>query len=185
MWLTRMGYRVFCSGIGLNADCPYLLTCRVANTVEYAYRATHERVHLIGHSLGGLLARAVAVMLPNRVQSLITLGSPFRGIVAHPAILCAARWVRCVTLERRAGSVPWTCFRDDCRCTFVRSLRCSLAPSIRQTAIYTKLDGVVDWRYCITGDHRIDRAVTATHSGLIVNPEVYELLARRLALPAC
>ena len=41
---------------------------------------THGRkVSLVGWSLGGLYARQLAKMMPERVRSVITLGSPFAG----------------------------------------------------------------------------------------------------------
>jgi hypothetical protein len=52
---------------------------------------------------------------------------------------------------------------------------------VAQTAIYTKNDGIVDWRYCVTGDPEIDCEVAGTHVGLVFNPAVYRILARRLA----
>lgn len=180
-WLNRMGYTVFRSGIGLNADCPNVLTGFLADSVEHAYRLTRNKVHVIGHSLGGLLARAIAVTMPDRVRSLMTLGSPFRGIVTHPAILYAALGVQWLTLTRRGSGVPPSCYSESCPCVFSRTLTRAVPSSVRQTAIYTTLDGAVDWRYCMTGDPAIDCAVPATHSGLVLNPAVYEVLAHRLA----
>jgi len=165
----------------LNADCPNVLTGFLADSVEHAYRLTRNKVHVIGHSLGGLLARAIAVTMPDRVRSLMTLGSPFRGIVTHPAILYAALGVQWLTLTRRGSGVPPSCYSESCPCVFSRTLTRAVPSSVRQTAIYTTLDGAVDWRYCMTGDPAIDCAVPATHSGLVLNPAVYEVLAHRLA----
>src|SRR6201746_2766666 len=40
----------------------------------------HQRkISLVGWSLGGLYARQLAKMMPDRVRSVITLGSPFAG----------------------------------------------------------------------------------------------------------
>jgi hypothetical protein len=50
-----------------------------------------------------------------------------------------------------------------------------------QTSIYTKMDGVVDWRCCTVGDRAIDREVSSTHIGMVFNPIVYQLVAQRLA----
>jgi len=52
---------------------------------------------------------------------------------------------------------------------------------VAQTAIYTREDGIVDWRYCRTGDRRVDIEVSGTHLGLIVNPKTYLHIAQRLA----
>jgi hypothetical protein len=55
---------------------------------------------------------------------------------------------------------------------------------VAQTAIYTRSDGIVDWRYCVTGDPEIDCEVSGTHVGLVFNPAVYRILAGRFARSA-
>src|ERR1700746_3180273 len=58
-WLGRIGYRPYFSGIGVNADCPNLLIQRHLNeTIARARAQTGQRIHLIGHSLGGVIARS-------------------------------------------------------------------------------------------------------------------------------
>jgi hypothetical protein len=47
--------------------------------------------------------------------------------------------------------------------------------------VYTKNDGIVDWNVCRTGRRANDFEVTGTHIGLVFNPIVYDLVARRLA----
>src|SRR6476661_4095164 len=59
-WLERIGYKAYDSEIGLNAECPNLLIRhRLMQTIEKASRKTRKRVHVVGHSLGGVIARAV------------------------------------------------------------------------------------------------------------------------------
>src|SRR5690242_19628352 len=90
-WLGRIGYRPYFSGIGLNADCPNLLIrYRLSETIEAALKETGRKIHLIGHSLGGVLARSVAGQRPKDVASVITLAAPFRGTVVHRTVLRAA-----------------------------------------------------------------------------------------------
>lgn len=85
-WLRRVGYTPYFSGIGLNAECPNLLIKRrLTETVERALQETGKRIHLIGHSLGGIIARAVGGQRPNDIASVITLGSPFRAPCSIPA----------------------------------------------------------------------------------------------------
>jgi hypothetical protein len=52
--------------------------------------------------------------------------------------------------------------------------------SVAGTAIYTREDGVVDWRYCRTGDGKSDFEVRGTHVGLVHNSSVYTIIANRL-----
>jgi triacylglycerol lipase len=180
-WLRRIGYRPYFSGIGLNAECPNLLIRRHLNeTMDRALQETGHPIHVIGHSLGGIIARSVAGQRPNDVASVITLGSPFRGTVAHSRVLKAAEIVRKrIQLKHGQGVLP-DCYTGRCTCQFLDSLRRDLPQGITETAIYTRTDGVVDWRYCITEHPGVDFEVPGTHIGLAFNPAVYDIIARRL-----
>src|SRR5579859_6917446 len=154
-WLRRVGYTPYFSGIGLNAECPNLLIQRRLNeTIGRARKETGGRIHLIGHSLGGIIARSAGAQRPHDIASVITLGSPFRGTVVHRNVLRAARYVRDLIRQEHGESVLPHCYTAECTCNFLASLRRDLPPSIAQTAIYTRGDGVVDWNYCITEDPR-------------------------------
>ena len=183
-WLKRLGYRPYFSGIGLNADCPNLLMrSRLHSTIEQAWRETGKRVHLLGHSLGGLLARAAAGERWRQVRSVITLGSPFRGTVLHPRVGQAVERVRQHILANRGDSVLPGCYTGRCTCAFLNSLRHDLPRPISETAIYSRSDGMVDWRCCVTGNEEDDFAVIGTHIGMVFNPVVYGIIAGRLAAP--
>lgn len=185
-WLKRIGYRPFASKIGWNRDCPDVLADRLLLTVERAYETTRKPVHLVGHSLGGMLSRAVTSFAPDKVGSVITLGSPFRGLRSHPQVLRTSNLVR-QSLESRKHERPAhkplreSCFTGQCECPFAQALRAGLPDSIPQTAVYTKTDGVVEWTVCMTGDPQIDVEVKGTHCGLAFNPDVYRIIAKRLA----
>jgi triacylglycerol lipase len=181
-WLGRIGYRPFLSRIGRNAECLDVLVGRLLGTVEEARASTGRPVHLIGHSLGGMLARSAAVRRPDRIASVITLGSPFRGIRSHPLVMQAASTVRARIRSRaeQRDDRP-DCFTAACQCDTVKALQAPLPASFPQTAIYTKTDGIVDWRTCINGDAQADVEVSGTHVGLAWNPKVYRIIAERLA----
>jgi pimeloyl-ACP methyl ester carboxylesterase len=181
-WLRRIGYRPYFSGIGLNADCPNLLIrYRLTETLEKARGETGRKVHLIGHSLGGLLARAVAADRRRDVASVTTLGSPFRGAVVHPQVQSVVDSVRRRILDTRGDHVLPQCYTGQCTCSFLGALRREDLKGVRETAIYSQTDGVVDWRYCCTEDPEKDFEVTGTHLGLAFHPEVYRIVASRLA----
>ncbi len=182
IWLGRIGYRPYFSGVGINAGCPNLLVReRLTATVKQALADTGRRVHLIGHSLGGMMARSIAARRPSDIASVIALASPFRGTVAHPAVLAAAETIRQDTLKQHGNRVLSECSTERCTCAFVRSLRRSISPSVVETAIYTRDDGVVDWRYCRTGNATNDFEVPGTHLGMVFNPAVYAIIAARLS----
>ncbi len=181
-WLRRVGYTPYFSGIGLNAECPNLLIERRLNgTIDRARQETGGRVHLIGHSLGGIIARATGRQRPGDIASVITLGSPFRGTVVHRGVLRAAQLVRDIIVQEHGGSVLPHCYTGQCTCDFLSSLRRDLPASVAQTAIYTRGDGVVDWRYCITDNPEVDVEVSGTHIGLVFNAAAYGIMAERLA----
>ncbi len=181
-WLRRIGYKAYDSGIGLNAECPNLLMRRhLDETIERAYAETGRKVHLIGHSLGGMLARAEAAQMPNRIASVISLATPIQGVACHPTILRTAESVRQHILAQHGADVLPGCYTGACTCDFLESVVCKFPRSVPQTAIYTKTDGVVDWRVCRTGDPRVDVEVSSTHIGLVFSPLVYSAIAERLA----
>jgi triacylglycerol lipase len=182
-WLARIGYRPYFSGIGINADCPNLLIQRhVTETIDRALEETGRKIHLIGHSLGGVIARSIAGARPKDVASVITLASPIRGTVANRAVIHAAEAVRLRILQEHGQGVLPHCYTGRCTCNFVDSLRRDVPESMLQTAIYTRDDGIVDWRYCRTTNPECDFEVPGTHIGLAFNPSAYSIVADRLAM---
>jgi triacylglycerol lipase len=181
-WLDRIGYRPYLSGIGINAECPNLLIrYRLRETVDRALEETGRKVHLIGHSLGGIIARSVAAQRPNDIASVTTLASPFRGTVLHQAVLQAAEAVRRNILKEHGPDVLPACYTARCTCEFVNHLRRELPLCVAETAIYTRTDGIVDWEYCMSGHSDADFEVPGTHMGLVFNATVYNIIADRLA----
>jgi len=181
-WLRRVGYRPYLSEIGWNAECLDVLVDRLSQTIAKAKDETGGKVHLIGHSLGGVLSRSAATQHPDQVASVTTLGSPFRGIRSHPIVLETADRVRARILSRpgRREDQP-DCYSGYCQCKAVTSLQVNFPPEVKQTAIYTKTDGIVDWRVCLNNDPATDFEVSGTHVGLAFNPSVYRLIALRLS----
>ena len=181
-WLARIGYKPFFSGIGFNTECPNLLIRRQLNeTIEKALNKSGRKLHLIGHSLGGIIARAIAAQRPADIASVISLGAPFRGTVAHRSILRAAETVRRRILAKHGSNVLPDCYTGHCACDFLDSLRHAMPASVCETAVYSESDGVVDWRYCKTDRPEADFSVSGTHLGLVFNPSAYSIIADRLA----
>lgn len=190
LWLRRIGYKPYFSGIGRNVDCPELLTQRLLVTIQQAYADTGKPVTIVGHSLGGMIARASAHRAQGMVKQVITLGSPFRAVRAHPLVLSAANFVRSnIVRERRSRrEVTQSCFTPQCTCGFVATLKDgafdgkgAAKPAFTRDAIYSKCDGVVDWRSCMEDDDALNHEVTATHIGMAFNPDVYRTVANLLA----
>jgi pimeloyl-ACP methyl ester carboxylesterase len=178
-WLRRIGYRPYMSRIGWNAECVNTLVDRLSETITKAHAETGGKVHLIGHSLGGVLARSATAQRPDRIASVITLGSPFRGIRSHPLVLAAGERVR-ERIRRQGGTNPPDCYTGYCGCDAVAAVQRVLPETVLQSAVYTRSDGVVDWRVCITDEAKTNFEVAGTHVGLVFNASVYGLIAKRL-----
>jgi triacylglycerol lipase len=180
LWLSRIGYKPYMSRIGLNADCLDKLSKRLIETIERAQAKTKKPVHLIGHSLGGILARSVAARHEKSVASVIALGSPFRGIRSHPMVIWTSEQVRARILREQQQERP-ACYTGYCNCETVKAWESPFPKSISQTAVYTQTDGIVDWRACVDRDAANNFEVSGTHVGLVVNPQVYRIIAARLS----
>lgn len=180
-WLERIGYRAEVADIGWNAECLDVLADRLGRVVRAARDASGRDVHLVGHSLGGVLARAVAARADDGVASVLTLAAPFRGLRVHPVLRFAARMVRADIHRRRGDSVPAGCFTLACDCETARALVAPLPARVPQTAVVTRRDGFVDWRYCLDAATTRVVDVTASHVGLAFNPTAYRAIAEHLA----
>ncbi|MEX1194407.1 MAG: hypothetical protein WD904_00860 [Dehalococcoidia bacterium] len=173
-WLRRNGYRPYYSGINVNADCPGELAERLAVTVRRAVKATGRPVRIVGHSLGGIIGRRVAVEQPEDVSQLIFMGTPLQAVHAHPQILAAG------TMLMAARSLVFghdcRCLTPECECGFTRKAAMKLPKSVTHDAIYTRADGVVDWHDSTEEEPRRNHEVGGTHVGLPFNPRAYRVL---------
>jgi pimeloyl-ACP methyl ester carboxylesterase len=71
-------------------------------TVEKALQDNGRKIHLVGHSLGGVIARSLAAQRPKDVASVISSASPIRGTVANRAIawMPGAHWLPALQLHQ-------------------------------------------------------------------------------------
>jgi pimeloyl-ACP methyl ester carboxylesterase len=132
---------------------------------------THGRkVSLVGWSLGGLYARQLAKMMPDRVRSVITLGSPFAG---HPKSTNAWRVYEFASGRRADEEHP----------QFGGAL--SEPPPVPTTAIFSRTDGICAWQGCMEKSSAISESieVESSHCGMGHHPAVVYAVADRLAQP--
>jgi len=127
-----------------------------------------RKVSLIGWSLGGLYARQLAKMLPDRVRFVITLGSPF---ASSPKSTNAWR-VYEMTSGRHA---------DDVDPYFGGEL--ASPPPVPTTAIFSRSDGVCAWRGCMeaTSVQSESIEIESSHCGMGHHPAAIYAIADRLA----
>jgi pimeloyl-ACP methyl ester carboxylesterase len=179
-WLARLDYDARIADIGFNGDCLDVLAERLADDVARTSSATGRRVHLVGHSLGGILSRAVASRSPELVASVTVVGTPYRGLRVHPLLRLAARGVRAVVHRRRGSTVPSACLTLECPCETVRALAHDVPREMPHLAIVSRHDGLTDWRYGRDDSSRVVE-VTASHIGSVFNASAVRAIAEHLA----
>ena len=92
-------------------------------------------VSLIGWSLGGLYAREIAKLAPDRVRRVITIGTPFNGTTQQTNV----GWL--FRMLNRHAPLDAAQLRE----------RLASPPPVPTTAIYSRRDGVVAWQACRHG----------------------------------
>lgn len=130
---------------------------------------THGRkISLVGWSLGGLYARQLAKMMPDRVRAVITLGSPF---ASGPKATNAWR-----VYEMASGKRA-----DDADQQFGGPM--AGTPPVPTTAIYSRTDGICAWQGCMEtlSAQSENIEVESSHCGMGHHPAVVYAVAERLA----
>ena len=182
-WLRRIGYRSYRADIAWNTDCPNKTALRLVHKMKVLHRKTGQRVILVGHSLGGMLAKSILQHAPELVDRVITLGSPFRDHVrAHPAVTGIWEYLLGGQGKLVGRNLHASCGTGYCMCDFVRHMLQPEDRSVPQFAIYSRNDGVVDWMSCAEENPDANLEINeATHIGLIFHPRALQAIANRLA----
>jgi len=185
-WLKRLGYATYPSGIGRNMDCPDVSLEKLEEALESVARSSGQSARIVGHSLGGVLARAAAVRRPDLVSQVITLGSPLRAFSAHPLLLWMAGLLGNLTPSPSVSPRRHDDHVHDsgCACELLEALGQPLPLAVHRTSIYSRGDGIVDWRTCVDASPGHNVEVSASHLGMLVNKDVYMAVAEALAVPA-
>jgi pimeloyl-ACP methyl ester carboxylesterase len=137
------------------------LADRLVEQVQNVRAATGaDRVHLIGHSLGGVIIALALTResLAGHVDLVVTLGSPFSGS-PWAGLLPLGPLVRAL----RPGS------------PLLRRLAIAPAPAgVRWLAFAATLDAMVPAHSAVPANRRVTRVMVdvSGHSGLLVHPEV-------------
>jgi pimeloyl-ACP methyl ester carboxylesterase len=168
--LRRLGYGTHGWRLGRNIGPTAVAYRGMRDRVDELAERYDRPVTLIGWSLGGIYARALARRRPESVRSVVTLGSPFRlatddqsrakAVYDRYSHLHVEHWQ--LPLERETAPLP-----------------------VPATSIYSHLDGIVHWSACldIPGERSENIAVMASHLGLGHHPAAIWAIADRLAQP--
>lgn len=75
-WLRRAGYTPVRSGLDRNPGWSEDLVAQLGDIAEGEFTRDGRPLTIIGHSMGGLLGRSIAVRRPDAVAHVIALGAP-------------------------------------------------------------------------------------------------------------
>jgi len=168
-FMASLDYSVHGWGMGRNLGPKPGVLEGLEARIGALYEHYDTPVSLVGHSLGGIFARELARRFPDRVRQVISLGSPFgkgRLSASHLARLFMS------LNPRDELSVEEDGLHE--------------APPVPTTAIYSRGDGVVNWRTTLqrNGHPRSQNIeVRGSHCGMTINPSIWYLVAERLAQP--
>jgi dienelactone hydrolase len=186
-FLKRRGYNAIPWGLGRNAaevrsqDIDDFLAHRaemevvIAQRIEREFRASGRKVTLIGWSLGGLYAVALAHQCPQWVRQVITLGTPFgdpRGTALYSIM------GRMYDNEESAD--------EEALRRWVEHTYSGGPLRVPVLTLFSESDGIVGAGIArCQGDPRYvtNMAVTASHVGFPFNPVVFAVIANHLVEP--
>jgi len=178
--LRKLGYRTYRSTMHANVGCTQEASHALERRIEAIAIKRDRKVTLVGHSLGGLLARGVASRRPDLVEGIITMGSPLLAPGAIHAVLAFDLAV--VIALRRAGlgsMMGDDCTSGDCARLSWEQSREEIDPSVAFTSIFSRRDGVVDWRGCLDPSAQTVE-VSTSHLGMAVDPAVFDVVSSTL-----
>jgi pimeloyl-ACP methyl ester carboxylesterase len=178
--LQQQGLRTYRSHIRANVGCTIDVAAQMEMRLESIAQRRGSRVRIVGHSLGGMLARGVAARRPDLVSGLVTMGSPMLAPGAHHVSLSASV-AMLVRLSRAGltGVMSEDCVAGTCARQSFEDGRAPLDDSVAFTAIYSKRDGIVDWRACID-PLATPLEVRASHLGMTVDPRAIAAVTQAL-----
>ena len=171
--LRLCNFRVHDCELGVNTGPDGEFDAWLPNLVERV-RALHaryeRRVSLVGWSLGGIYARQLAKRVPDKVRSVISLGSPFTG---SPKATNAWK-----VYEFASGR------RVDDRDHHIAG-PVSDPPPVPTTSVFSRSDGICAWQTCLNEDGPLveNIEVYGSHCGLGHHPAAVYAVADRLAQP--
>jgi len=192
-WLGRIGYLPLLSSLAWNAGCSRRLLDQVESAFAQKVPEQNADIAIIGHSRGGLLAKAFAARLGARVSRLIVVGSPLGGMLragregfsqftgnpgpdqsmARRSVVQAGRSI--------TRLLDPDCDPPECGCDYIDALVAPVPDGLAVTSIYSRTDTIVPPQASVI-DGAVNIEVSGTHSGLMFNREVYSHLANALAL---
>lgn len=179
--LRRVGHRTYRSTMHANVGCTQAASESLERRIEAIALKRDRKVTIVGHSLGGLLARGIAARRPDLVDQIVTLGSPLLAPgAAHSLLLLDLAVIirlQRLGLGRMMGA---DCTSGDCARLSWQQATAPLHRTVGFTSVFSRRDGIVDWRACLDPQARTVE-VRTSHLGMAYDPVVLDMVTAALA----
>jgi pimeloyl-ACP methyl ester carboxylesterase len=168
-YLKELGYDTHAWRMGRNTGGVSRMQSALLDRLKEIHAEAGRKISVVGWSLGGIYARHLALLAPDMVRCVVTLGSPFANDVRATNATRLYEALSGETIEETSG------------------LQQAIAGDlpVPVTSIYSKSDGIVNWRTCVLRPSDTAENIEvrfASHVGLGVNAAALWALADRLAL---
>lgn len=166
-FLKSKGYAVSAWDMGRNLGPTPEVMDRMPRLLREVFNEHGRKASLVGWSMGGVYARWLARIQPDRVRQVVTLGSPVRSEVRDSSNASSLYdYLRPYHDEGLPG------------------LDNGAPLEVPATAIHTRSDAIVPWETCLIepGAQSENVRVSGSHSGLGFNPASLYVVADRLGL---
>ena len=173
-FLRHQGFRTYRAQIRVNAGCTREAADRLERRIETIAIRRNRKVTVVGHSLGGMLARGLASRRPDLIEGIVSMGSPVLAPGAvHKVLAWDAEMLARLTRAGFRGMMSADCFGGECARLSFEESKLPIDPDLAFTAIYSRRDGIVDWRACL--DPAAEHVeVRTSHVGMAVDPVVMD-----------
>lgn len=165
--IAQLGYRAEAPEILFNAGPTRQILSRLNRKLLDLADSSGAQVSIVGISLGGVLARQLALDNVDAVRGVVTLCSPIR----YPVVTPLQPFAHALTPFHEPS---WLDRRGEI----------GSALPMPVTAIYSQDDGIIDWRQCLQDEApgAANVRVTGAHTTVGSNPEAHAAVARALAM---
>ncbi len=173
-FLRNHGFRTYRAQIVANVGCTRQAADRLERRLESIAIKRDRKVTVVGHSLGGMLARGLASRRPDLIEGIVSMGSPVLAPGAiHRVLAWDAQMLAKLTRLGLRGLMSDDCFGGECARLSWQESQQGIDPDLGFTAIYSKRDGIVDWRACLDPAAALVE-VRTSHCGMAVDPTVMD-----------
>jgi pimeloyl-ACP methyl ester carboxylesterase len=179
-WLKRNGYRPSRAGIVANVDCSGALMPRLEARLERLVARAGGPAAIVGQSRGGTLAKVLAHRRPDLVTGVVALGSPqLDPLAVHPLVRLQVQLVGGLGSLGAPRLFKRSCVEGECCAAFWEALAAPPPPGVGLVSVYSKSDGIVDWRSCLD-PHAELVEIRASHCGMAVSAAAWRAVAEAL-----